>query len=201
MVGTSLFLKVFLFFIPHFSSESCSSMFSETPTLCNLKMSPENSNTFRENPIFPCKDIAKAILLQRAWLNGYGSTPEHIAKVLEDIIAATSTGGGGGDSTIEQNLINVILAKLSSDDMSVDDVMKALQFDKALDMSGASVASIRELMGRFVVAGGGKKGGLNQNDLSQAIQVCFYAILFIACNIIIHFNKHICLKTASGRIT
>jgi hypothetical protein len=115
------------------------------------------------------QDIAKAILLQRAWLNGYGSTPEHIAKVLEDIIAAATANG----DNIEQNLINVILAKLSSDDMSVDDVMKALQFEKALDMSGATVASIRELMGRFV-AGGVKKSADQQHDLSQAIQVYTY---------------------------
>ena len=107
------------------------------------------------------EDIAKAILLQKAWLNGYGSTPENSAKVLEDSIAASADG-----PTCEQNLVSVILNKLLSDDMSVDDVMKALMFEKALDMSGASVAGIKDLMSR---AGSGKKT-FDQHDLSTAIQ-------------------------------
>jgi len=105
------------------------------------------------------EDIAKAILLQKAWLNGYGNTPENIARVLEDIIM-------GSDGKIwEQNLINVILNKLMSDDMSVDDVMKALMFDKSLDMSGASVASIKNLMSKSV-----NSKAFDQHDLSKAIQ-------------------------------
>jgi alkylhydroperoxidase/carboxymuconolactone decarboxylase family protein YurZ len=105
------------------------------------------------------EEIAKAILLQKAWLNGYGNTPENIAKVLEDIISSSD------GKICEQNLINIILNKLMSDDMSVDDVMKALMFDKALDMSGASVAGIKELMERSV-----KNKSFDQHDLSKAIQ-------------------------------
>merc|ERR1712083_268844 len=33
------------------------------------------------------EDVAKAIMLQKAWLNGYENSPASIAKCLEDIIA------------------------------------------------------------------------------------------------------------------
>ena len=86
------------------------------------------------------EDIAKAILLQKAWLNGYGNNPENIAKVLEDIIAEL------GQDFKEKDVLSVILNRLLTDDMNVDDVLKAVSFEKALDTNGTSVNNIKEVV-------------------------------------------------------
>ena len=103
------------------------------------------------------EDIAKSILLQKAWLNGYGNNPENIAKVLEDIIA--------GSEVCEKSIIDAIMHRLSSDDMNVDDVMKAILFDKALDTNGASVNNIKDIANKSI-----KNKTFDQADLSMAIQ-------------------------------
>ena len=105
------------------------------------------------------EDIAKAILLQKAWSNGYGNSPENIAKVLEDIIFDLSGESG------QNEIINIILNRLISDDMNVDDVMKAVMFDKALDTNGASVINIKEIVNKSL-----KNKNFDQADLSKSIQ-------------------------------
>ena len=107
------------------------------------------------------EDIAKAILLQKAWLNGYGNTPENIAKVLEDIMAKEN-----GGEELQSNLIEMILKKLSSEDMSCDDVLKAIMFNNALDTNGASVNIIKDLVNKSH-----KAKNFNCQDLSQDMQV------------------------------
>jgi len=108
-----------------------------------------------ENP----EEIAKAILLQKSWLNGYGNTPENIVKVLEDIMA-----DAGGD-VIQKNLIELILSKITSDDMSCDDIMKAIMFNNAFDTNGASVNNIKEMVNKAY-----KNKNFDNRELSQAMQ-------------------------------
>ena len=103
------------------------------------------------------EDVAKSILLQKAWLNGYGNNPENIAKVLEDIIA--------GAEVCEKSIVDAVMQRLSSDDMNVDDVMKAILFDKALDTNGASVNNIKDIANKSI-----KNKTFDQVDLSKAIQ-------------------------------
>ena len=105
------------------------------------------------------EDVVKAILLQKSWLNGYGNTPENIVKVLEDIIAEA-----GGEVT-QNNLIELIINKISSTDMSCDDVMKAILFDRAFDTNGASVNNIKDLFNKAY-----KNRQLDNKDLSRAMQ-------------------------------
>ena len=107
------------------------------------------------------EDLAKAILLQKAWLCGYGNTPENIAKVLEDIMAKES-----GKEEMQSNLLEIILKKLSSEDMSCDDVLKAIMFNNALDTNGASVNIIKDLVNKSH-----KKPIFDGQDLSSAMQV------------------------------
>ena len=65
-----------------------------------------------------------------------------IAKCLEDIIA---------DSKIDQSdIIEQILANLASDDMSVNDIIKALELDKALQSGGTSVEQMKGLMEELI---------------------------------------------------
>ena len=105
------------------------------------------------------EDIVKAILLQKSWLNGYGNTPENIVKVLEDIMAEA-----GGD-VMQKNLIELILNRLSSSDMSCDDIMKAILFDRAFDTNGSSVNNIKDLFNKAY-----KNKHLDNKDLSKAMQ-------------------------------
>ena len=105
------------------------------------------------------EDVVKAILLQRSWLNGYGNTTENIVKVLEDIIA------DAGGEAIQNNLIELIINKISSTDMSCDDVMKAILFDRAFDTNGASVNNIKDLFNKAY-----KNRQLDNKDLSRAMQ-------------------------------
>ena len=104
-------------------------------------------------------DIAKAILLQKSWMNGYGNSPENIAKVLEDIIADM------GVDLNQTDILNLIFSRLTSDDMNVDDIMKAIMLDKALDTNGASVNNIREIVNKSI-----KSNDFDRSKLSQAIQ-------------------------------
>jgi len=105
------------------------------------------------------EEIAKAILLQKSWLNGYGNTPENIIKVLEGIMAEA-----GGD-VMQKNLIELILSKISSDDMSCDDILKAIMFDKAFDTNGASASAIKE-----IVNNAHKNKNFDDKELSKAMQ-------------------------------
>merc|ERR1740128_894839 len=105
------------------------------------------------------EDIAKSILLQKGWLNGYGNSPENIAKVLEDIIA--ELGENNGQKIAMENILN----RLVSDDMNVDDVMKAILFDKALETNGASVNNIKDIVNRSI-----KDKNFDQAALSKAMQ-------------------------------
>ena len=105
------------------------------------------------------EDIVKAILLQKSWLNGYGNTPENIVKVLEDIMAEA-----GGDE-VQKSLIELIINKMGSTDMSCDDVMKAILFDRAFDTHGATVNNIRDLFNKAY-----KNKSLDNKDLSKAMQ-------------------------------
>ena len=105
------------------------------------------------------EDVVKAILLQKSWLNGYGNTPENIVKVLEDIIAEA------GGEVMQNNLIELIINKISSTDMSCDDVMKAILFDRAFDTNGASVNNIKDLFNKAY-----KNRQLDNKDLSRAMQ-------------------------------
>ena len=111
------------------------------------------------------EDVAKAILLQKAWLNGYGNAPEDIAKVLEDIMSKEE-----GSEELQNNLLEMILKKLSSEDMSCDDVLKAIMFNNALDTNGASVNVIKDLVNKSH-----KTPNYDSEDLGKAIQVvCSY---------------------------
>eukprot|EP00090_Calanus_glacialis_P025317 TRINITY_DN39537_c0_g1_i1.p1 TRINITY_DN39537_c0_g1~~TRINITY_DN39537_c0_g1_i1.p1 ORF type:complete len:1272 (+),score=291.20 TRINITY_DN39537_c0_g1_i1:133-3816(+) len=105
------------------------------------------------------EEIAKAILLQKSWLNGYGNTPENIVKVLEDIMAEA-----GGD-VVQKNLIELILSKITSDDMSCDDIMKAIMFNNAFDTNGASVNNIKDMVNKAY-----KNKNFDNKELSQAMQ-------------------------------
>jgi len=105
------------------------------------------------------EDIVKAILLQKAWLNGYGNAPENIVKVLEDIMAEAD-----GD-VIQKNLIELILNKITSDDMSCDDIMKAIMFNNAFDTNGASVNNIKDMVNKAY-----KNKNFDNKELSQAMQ-------------------------------
>jgi hypothetical protein len=86
------------------------------------------------------EDIVKAFLLQKGWLNGYGNNPENIAKVLEDITAEL-----GGEFNVK-DILTIILNRLQTDDMNVDDVLKAVNFEKALDTNGTSVNNIKNVI-------------------------------------------------------
>ena len=86
------------------------------------------------------EDIVKAILFQKAWLTGYGNSPENIVKVLEDIMTEAD-----GD-VIQKNLIEPLLNKITSPDMSCDDFMKAIMFNNAFDTIVASVNYIKDMV-------------------------------------------------------
>ena len=124
-------------------------------TAAKVVMFQKSLAAISDNP----EDIVKAILLQKSWLNGYGNTPENIVKVLEDIIAEA-----GGD-IMQKNLIELIINKISSTDMSCDDVMKAILFDRAFDTNGASVNNIKDLFNKAY-----KNKQLDNKDLSVAMQ-------------------------------
>ena len=124
-------------------------------TAAKVVMFQKSLAAISDNP----EDIVKAILLQKSWLNGYGNTPENIVKVLEDIMAEA-----GGD-IVQKNLIELIISKISSTDMSCDDVMKAILFDRAFDTNGASVNNIKDLFNKAY-----KNKQLDNKDLSAAMQ-------------------------------
>ena len=107
------------------------------------------------------EDVAKAILLQKTWLNGYGNTPEKIAKVLEDVMAKVE-----GGEELQNNLIEMLLKKLSSEDMSCDDILKAIMFNNAFDTNGASVNIIKDLVNKSH-----KTKNFDSQDLGKAMQV------------------------------
>jgi len=106
------------------------------------------------------EDVAKAILLQKTWLNGYGNTPEKIAKVLEDVMAKVE-----GGEELQNNLIEMLLKKLSSEDMSCDDILKAIMFNNAFDTNGASVNIIKDLVNKSH-----KTKNFDSQDLGKAMQ-------------------------------
>ena len=60
----------------------------------------------------------------------------------------------------------MILKKLSSEDMSCDDVLKAIMFNNALDTNGASVNIIKDLVNKSH-----KAKSFNCQDLGQDMQV------------------------------
>merc|ERR1719230_806395 len=70
----------------------------------------------------------------------------------------------GGD-VMQKNLIELILNRISSSDMSCDDVMKAILFDRAFDTNGASVNNIKDLFNKAY-----KNRQLDNKDLSRAMQ-------------------------------
>ena len=66
---------------------------------------------------------------------------------------------------IQKNLIELILSKITSDDMSCDDIMKAIMFNNAFDTNGASVNNIKDMVNKAY-----KNKSFDNKDLSQAMQ-------------------------------